>query len=287
MNTLEQIVGLHTPQLYSQTQQILNDTSCLISSSLNNDNNHHTSLQLLFIKAMIAALTSGLGGIPLYLLGTIPTHVMGFCIIFAAGLMSGCSVVLFMEALQFTNIIYAILYTILGAISIHIISYFVEEHDENISFAGLKGHNASKSLLIILSMSLHSLGEGISVGVSAQSEHENIGLLVIISLAIHNIPEGIATSLLLISRGMNIKQASLFAILSNIPQPLMAIPAFIFMDYFQSLLPIGFCFASGAMTYIVCTELIPESKEKLSRSLLLSTFFTSLGIILAIAVCAK
>merc|ERR1719229_1379835 len=157
---------------------------------------------------------------------------------------------------------------------IHLISYFVSGI-EDFEFAGLKGASASKAFLIVLSMGLHSLGEGISVGVSATAERENIGLLVIISLAIHNIPEGIAVSLLLMSQGMSVWMSSIFAVISNIPQPLIAIPSFIFLESFKSLLPIGYGVASGAMTYIVCTELIPEAKDKISRSLLLSTFFTS------------
>eukprot|EP01083_Nonionella_stella_P285794 972855_1 len=107
---------------------------------------------MLFLKAFIAALTSGLGGFPLYLVGDIPMEVMGFCIIFAAGLMSGCSVVLFIEALEFeSSIIYVFIYTLIGIIIIHLISHFVSDL-EDFEFAGLKGKSASKALLIVLSM---------------------------------------------------------------------------------------------------------------------------------------
>eukprot|EP01084_Bolivina_argentea_P018200 33910_1 len=151
--------------------------------SSDNNNNEWSATELLFLKAMIAALTSGLGGFPLYLVGELPVHVMGLCITFAAGLMSGCSVVLFMEAIEnSTSIISVFIYTLIGILLIHTISYFVEDVDE-FKFAGLKGASASKAFLIVLSMGLHSLGEGISVGVSATNERESIGLLVIISLA--------------------------------------------------------------------------------------------------------
>jgi len=267
LSMMENEIGLHTPQ--TQIFSIVD-----------------SEIFWLLLKASMAALTSGLGGFPLYFFGELPKHTMGFCIIFAAGLMTGCSVVLFMEALEFTSLIYALFYTLIGVFLIHFISQFTNDI-ESFEFAGLKGSSASKALLIILSMSLHSLGEGISVGVSASSEHESIGLLVIFSLALHNIPEGIAVSILLMSKGMNVFEASIFSVICNIPQPLIAIPSYMFIDSFKELLPIGFSIASGAMTYIVCSELIPESKDKLSRSWLLSTFFTSLGIIVSIAVCAK
>eukprot|EP01084_Bolivina_argentea_P202575 346099_1 len=258
-------------------------TTYHICTLLNNGDVTTSNSTILFIKAFIAALTSGLGGFPLYLVGELSPHIMGFSITFAAGLMSGCSIVLFIEALEVeTSLIWVMVYTISGMILIHLISHFVGDI-EDFEFAGLRGQSASKALLIVLSMGLHSLGEGISVGVSATAERENIGLLVIISLAIHNIPEGIAVSLLLMSQGMNVWTSSIFAVVANVPQPLIAIPSFIFLESFKFLLPIGYGVASGSMTYIVCTELIPEAKHKISRSWLLSVFFAAFGVITAIA----
>ena len=126
-----------------------------------NNNNNWSASQILFLKAFIAALTSGLGGFPLYLVGELPDHIMGFAITFAAGLMSGCSVVLFIEALEFeSSLLIVTFYTIIGMIVIHLISKLVGDI-EDFEFAGLKGQSASKALLIVLSMGLHSLGEGV------------------------------------------------------------------------------------------------------------------------------
>ena len=120
-----------------------------------------TPPQLLFAKAFIAALTSGLGGLPLYLIGELPEHVMGIAIIFAAGLMSGCSAILFIEALEVeSSIMMVILYTVMGMVLVHAISQCVGDH-EDFEFAGLKGQSATKALVIVLSMGLHSLGEGV------------------------------------------------------------------------------------------------------------------------------
>ena len=109
---------------------------------------------------------------------------------------------------------------------------------------------------------------------------------MIVSLAIHNIPEGIAVSLLLMNQGMGVWSSSMFSVLSNIPQPLIAVPAFLFLESFSGLMPIGFGVASGAMTYIVCTELIPEAKEKISHQALMSTFLLSMGFIVVISLYA-
>ena len=70
---IDYLVALHTPDIFRAMS----------------DNIFSNPTYMLFLKAMIAALTSGLGGIPLYFVGELPDHIMGFCIIFAAGLMTG------------------------------------------------------------------------------------------------------------------------------------------------------------------------------------------------------
>ena len=143
-------IGFHTPE--TQTENALSNLSSQFNVS---------ETQWLLIKASMAALTSGLGGFPLYLFGELPKQTMGFCIIFAAGLMTGCSVVLFMEALEVTTILNAIIYSLIGVAIIHTISHYVSNDVESFEFAGLKGSSASKAFLIVLSMGLHSLGEGV------------------------------------------------------------------------------------------------------------------------------
>jgi zinc transporter ZupT len=75
--------------------------------------------------------------------------------------------------------------------------------------------------------------------------------------AVHNIPEGLAISLVLVPRGVTVWRAALWSIFSSLPQPLLAVPAFVFVEAFGASLPIGLGFAGGAMVWMVLTEVAP------------------------------
>jgi len=85
---------------------------------------------------------------------------------------------------------------------------------------------------------------------------------MVLAIVVHNIPEGLAISLVLVPRGMSVIWAALRSIFSSLPQALMAVPAFLFMAFFEPLLPIGLGFAGGAMIWMVFSELVPDALKE-------------------------
>ncbi len=216
-----------------------------------------------FIAALITAICTGLGALPFFFFKEIDKFWLGVSNALAAGLMLGASLGLVREGIN-DNISRLMIGFMLGFVLIIIARYFIRDHDENIQLGAVQGANAAQMLLIVGIMTVHSFAEGVSVGVS-YGDSNTFGAFISFAIAVHNIPEGLAISLVLVPKGVSIWKAAGWSIFSSLPQPLMAVPAFLFVLVFRPFLPIGLGLAAGAMIYMVFRELLPESLEAVSK----------------------
>ena len=92
-----------------------------------------------------------------------------------------------------------------------------------------------------------------------------LATLITVAIAVHNIPEGLAISAVLRPRGVSVIGCAGWSIFSSLPQPLMAVPAYLFVDAFAPALPYGIGFAAGAMVLMVFVELLPEAYGQARR----------------------
>ncbi|MCL4454969.1 MAG: ZIP family metal transporter, partial [Deinococcus sp.] len=125
--------------------------------------------------------------------------------------------------------------------------------------------------------------EGGGVGVSFVGG-QSFGLLITLAIAVHNIPEGLAISLVMVPKGISVMRAAGWSIFSSLPQPLMAVPAFLFVEAFKPLLPVGLGFAAGAMIWLAVAEILPDALKDASREEVATLLTVSVAAMLALQV---
>jgi zinc transporter ZupT len=228
----------------------------------------HKPALSVFIFALIAAVATGLGAVPFFFIKKMSRKWLGISNALAAGLMLAASFDLIYEGLTYSYWM-SIAGVLFGLILIIGSQRLISHYGAEVRFENLSGADVSKVLLILGIMTVHSFAEGVSIGVSFAG-NLSLGLFITTALAIHNIPEGLAISLVMVPRGTSAIKAVWWSIFSSLPQPLMAVPAFLLVDVFHQYLPMGLGFAAGAMTWMVFAELIPDARKDASPAVVAS-----------------
>jgi zinc transporter ZupT len=213
------------------------------------------------VAAGITAVATGLGALPFLVVRRFRDWWLGVFNAAASGLMLAASHSLIAEgsALGVGRTLGGLL---VGLVLILLANTLIDQQDDH-DVAELAGADARKALLILGVMTAHSFAEGVGVGVSFGGGNE-LGLFITAAIAVHNIPEGLAISLVLVPRGTPVWKAAGWSIFTSLPQPLMALPAFLFVLVFEPFLPVGLGLAAGAMLWMVFAELIPDALEDAS-----------------------
>lgn len=213
---------------------------------------------LVFLLALATALATGLGALPFLFMSSVSPRAVAYSNAIAAGLMLGASFGLVAEGTQ-----YGRLETLggcfLGVVFILITQRLLSGYDENeLVFQSVRGEGARRMLIMVVVMTVHSFSEGVAVGVSFGGG-VTLATLITVAIAVHNIPEGVAITAVMRPQGVSVARCAGWSVLSSLPQPLMAVPAFLFVEAFRPALPWGLGFAAGAMGFMVLVELLPEA----------------------------
>ncbi len=236
----------------------------------------------MFLAALLTALATGLGALP-FLFGKHPERGwLGLANALAAGFMIGASAGLAYEGAAVGGAGRTALGALAGAVSIALVSHLLGR-DGELHLGALEGADALRALLIVGVMTVHSFTEGVGVGV-AFGGGEALGVAIAIAIAVHNIPEGLAISLVLVPRGASVKSAAGWSIFSSLPQPLMAVPAYLLVETFEPFLPLGLGFAAGAMVWLVMRELLPEAFREASPSTVVPALVASAAAMIALQI---
>jgi zinc transporter ZupT len=216
---------------------------------------------VVFVAALVTALATGLGALPFLVKRLQVRSLLGTANAVAAGVMLGATAGLVVEGAD--RDVTGTVLGVLAGIAFVALAQRAVDHNEALALGGLRGADARKAVLIVGVMTVHSVAEGIGVGASFGGD-EAFGLLIALAIAVHNIPEGFAISLVLVPRGTPVRSAAAWSIFSSLPQPLMAVPAYLFVEEFEQLLPAGLGFAAGAMLWMAAADLLPDALRETS-----------------------
>jgi ZIP family zinc transporter len=230
-------------------------------------------LLLVFLAGLFTDLAAGLGALPFLLVEEVNDRLYVFLWGIAAGVMLSASVFGLLPAglaLSATLTAVGILVGVgLIVVSRRVLSGY-EFHPKTISEVDFR-----KLVLIVGTLTVHSFPEGVAIGVAFGGVRFGgvesgpfgvtvpvLAVFITVAIAIQNVPEGLAVAIPLKTSGVSNRGLVGWALFSSLPQPFMAVLAFSFVSVAQSVLPLGFGFAAGAMVYLVLSELLPEAVSR-------------------------
>ncbi|MEF9951884.1 MAG: ZIP family metal transporter [Clostridium sp.] len=149
--------------------------------------------------------------------------------------------------------------------------------------------NWQRSILLVLSITLHNIPEGLAVGVAFGAIASGTGtsatlagaVALAIGIGLQNFPEGAAVSIPLRREGLSRRKAFLYGQASGIVEPIAGVIGAYTVVKMQHILPYALAFAAGAMIYVVVKELIPESQREEGSS---SSHVATIGCMVGFAI---
>ena len=225
------------------------------------------------IAGLLASFACGLGVIPLAIKGLRLDRHTGVAYGLAGGLMFSASVynlilpglTLSSTKITLEGVVPVIIGILLGSAFLWYVDQYLSH--ERVETGIWKRLGNKSQILILIAMFVHSIPEGVAVGVGYASEEvyaTNLGNYIALAIAIHNIPEGLAVAIPMRAGGASINKCFWAAFLTSIPQPIAAVPASLLAWLVQPLMPVLMGFAAGAMIYLVLLELLPQALNDLS-----------------------
>ena len=241
------------------------------------------------VQALIATLFTWfvtlLGAALVYFFKNINKNIMDGMLGFSAGIMIAASFFSLLKpagemAENLKMIVWLVLVSgfMLGGILLFVGDKVFEHfYDKKKNSTSMK-----RILMLIFSITLHNIPEGLAVGVAFGSIAYNLdgatlgsALVLALGIGLQNFPEGTAVSVPLRREGLSRNKSFFFGQLSGIVEPISGVIGALLVLKVRLILPFLLSFASGAMIYVVIQELIPASQSNERKDLM--ALFTLLG----------
>lgn len=155
------------------------------------------------------------------------------------------------------------------------------------STQGKSNEKLNRIIMLVLSITLHNIPEGLAVGVAFGALKNGTltteGLMGAITIAVgiglQNFPEGAAVSVPLRREGYSRKRSFLLGQASGMVEPIAGVIGALLVVYVEVILPYALSFAAGAMILVAVHELIPECQKNQKAQ----PYFATMGIVAGFA----
>lgn len=148
-----------------------------------------------------------------------------------------------------------------------------------------------RSVLLVLTITLHNIPEGLAVGVafgavSAEPSTASLAgaLTLTIGIGLQNFPEGIAVAMPLRREGMLPGKAFMYGQASGVVEPVAGVIGAAAVLAIRPLLPYALAFAAGAMIFVVAEEVIPEAQCNRNEDLATIGLMVGFAVMMALDV---
>ncbi|WP_455248716.1 ZIP family metal transporter [Ruminococcus sp.] len=153
---------------------------------------------------------------------------------------------------------------------------------------GSVGDRLNRIFMLIFSITLHNIPEGLAVGVAFGTLRSGSctmdGLMGAITIAVgiglQNFPEGAAVSIPLRREGCSRRKSFFFGQASGLVEPISGVLGALLVVKVQAILPFALAFAAGAMILVAVHELIPECQHNKQAQ----PYVATMGIVTGFAV---
>jgi zinc transporter, ZIP family len=240
------------------------------------------------LVALIAAVATGLattlGALP-FLFATVSRRFYDSLLGLGAGLMLAAATLgLLSTALADVRVGEAVDYSRLGAVlggfavgvallylmdrlipHEHAGGHHVHVHEDHVHHAAAAGGTddpaqaRKQGLLVVGVMSLHRLPEGFAIGAAWAAGGHALGLTLAVAVAVQNAVEGAVMAAPLRRGGLNAASLLLLVTATGLAVPAGAVGGYYLSSLVAGALPPMLALAAGALLYLTCNEVIPES----------------------------
>lgn len=256
-------------------------------------------MQEIIILALVATLctwlVTALGAATVFFFSSPSRRVLNLMLGFAAGVMIAASFWSLLEpaidraeaAGGLPAYIVATVGFLLGALFIWVSDKIVTYTRREVDRGADGGAKFTRIILLILSITLHNIPEGLAVGVAfgaLRGGYDIEGLMgastIAIGIALQNFPEGAAVSVPLYREGYSRRKSFIYGQASGMVEPIAGVLGAILVVYVEAILPLMLSFAAGAMVLVAVHELIPECQRNQEKH----PYSATMGIVLGFAV---